>query len=113
MASTGLHGPFELSVETIDAVLNNISPGAYALGPKRDGKFYVHRVGRADRDVRARLKDYVGHYAAFKVDYFPDARSAFEKECELFHDFNPRDNTYHPDSPDGLNLTCPRCPALD
>lgn len=36
-------------------------------------------------------------------------RPAFEKECHLYHDFNPPDNTVHPARPAGTQYLCPRC----
>jgi hypothetical protein len=114
MPATNLTGPFALLDTKIDEVVTRASAGAYALGPVgTDGVFYVHRIGRSDGDLNERLKDYVGLYPYFKADYFPSPKAAFEKECWLFHDFKPRDNTLHPDRPAGSNWSCPCCPALD
>jgi hypothetical protein len=113
MASSGLNGPYTLTAANIDAVVTKISPGAYALGYSEGDTFYIHRVGRSDNDLNKRLKDYVGDYNQFKYDYFPSAKAAFEKECNLYHDFKPKDNVNHPDRPNGSNWSCPRCTIFD
>jgi hypothetical protein len=113
MASSGLSGPYALNDATIDKVVTKTSAGAYALGKVgANDTFHISYVGRSDGDVNKRLHDHVGKYSQFKCDYFGSAKSAFEKECNLYHDFNPADNTVHPARPNGSSLTCPRCRAL-
>ena len=113
MPSTNLPGPFALTGAEIDRLVTKVSPGAYALGRLNSNTFYVDRVGRSDVNLNKRLRDYVGQYPYFKADYFPSAKAAFEKECHLFHDFQPADNELHPDRPKGSNWTCPRCRVFD
>lgn len=114
MPATNLTGPFALTDAEINQNVTRVSAGAYALGPiDNAGTFYVHRIGRSDTDLNKRLHDYVGQYACFKADYFPSAKAAFEKECHLFHDFKPVNNTLHPDRPKGSNWMCPCCPIFD
>jgi hypothetical protein len=55
----------------------------------------------------------VGKYKRFKYGYASSAKAAFEKECKLYHDFEPRDNEVHPARPAGTNWECPRCPIFD
>jgi hypothetical protein len=109
MASTGLNGPYALTTDRIDVAITKTSPGAYALGVTTDGTFYVSYVGRSDTDVNARLKNHVGSYKHFKYGYFSSPKAAFEKECNLYHDFDNLDNDVHPARPAGSNWTCPRC----
>jgi len=109
-------GPYDLTNKRIDEVIAQTSPGAYALDKTNDSDFRVCRVGRSDRDVKAQLKSYVGSkYRYFKFGYNTSAKTAFEKECTLYHDFDPPDNTTHPDRPEGTNWACPvdGCDALD
>lgn len=114
MPTTNLTGPFALTFEEIARTVTKSLPGAYALGwVDANGVFHVNRVGRSDTDLPGRLRDYVGDYAYFKADYFPSAKAAFEKECRLFHDFQPTDNKLHPDRPSGSNWVCPCCPVFD
>ena len=115
MATSGLYGSFPLTQDGINQNVTATSPGAYALGRTRDGKFRIGRIGRSDSDVNDRLHDYIDQYSEFKFDYFNSARAAFEKECHLWHDFSPPDNAIHPDRPDGSSLKCPvpGCSVLD
>lgn len=114
MANTGLSGPYKLDTATIDKTVTKKSVGAYALDTGTDqATFYVHYVGRSDTDVAARLKQHVGNYARFKFDYFSSPKAAFEKECNLYHDFSPGDNVIHPDRPTNSGWKCPRCKNFD
>jgi hypothetical protein len=109
MATTGLFGPHRLSKDGIDAAMKDVGAGVYALGHSADGRnLTVQYVGRSDSDLKTRLHQHEGEYILFKYGYLPDAKAAFERECILFHDFNPPDNKYHPDRPDGTKYPCPR-----
>jgi len=113
MPNTGLNGPYALDAVTIDRVVTWKSSGAYALGRSDVDTFYVSYVGRSDVDVAGRLRQHVGKYAQFKFDYFASPKAAFDKECNLYHDFGgPQgvlDNDVHPARPDATNWQCPRC----
>ena len=116
MPKTGLrYGPYALTSEKIDENVTRKSPGAYVLDKKNtEGNFIVSYVGRADVDVNDRLHKWVGSkYKRFKFDYFDSPKAAFEKECEIYHDFGgpegEMDNDVHPKRPDGTNWQCPRC----
>ncbi len=109
MPSSGLKGPYNLTTEVIDASVTLKSAGAYALGKTKADGFYISYVGRSDDNVNKRLKDWVKAYPEFKFEYCPSPKAAFEKECNLYHDFEPPDNTIHPDRPDNSNWQCPRC----
>ncbi len=109
--------PYKLSVlaalrnEKIDAIVTQNRSGAYALDKSATGGFQVSYVGRADDDVNKRLKDWVGKYKFFEFDYATSPKDAYEKECELWHDFGGADgkldNKIHPDCPEGTNWKCP------
>ena len=108
----------DLDADTIDDVVTKTSAGAYALTRKgiKDG-FVVYYVGRSDTDLKARLKQHAadGIYSYFKAGYCASPKAAFEKECQLYHDFGGSealDNTVHPARPNGSNWTCPRCYAF-
>jgi len=117
MPQTGLRGPYTLDNETIERVVTRTSPGAYALGHVKDNTFYVYYVGRSDDDINSRLKDWVGSkYSKFKFEYYDSPKAAFEKECNLYHDFGGKeklDNDKHPERPDGTNWQCPRCSIFE
>jgi hypothetical protein len=114
MPSTGLHGPYSLTTQNVDAVVRGKGPGAYALGyTGENGVFTVSYVGRSDEDLNARVKDWVGtKYREFKYGFLDSAKLAFEKECQIFHDFGETallDNDIHPARPKGSDWKCPRC----
>jgi hypothetical protein len=111
LPDTGLRGAYKLDNETIDEKVTKTSAGAYALGYLNDKKLFVPKyVGRSDDDINGRLKDWVGKYAYFKFEYYDSAKAAFEKECNLYHDWKSQlDNKLHPDRPEGTNWKCPRC----
>ena len=64
-------------------------------------------------DVAARLMDHVGDYKRFKFEYYGSAKAAFEKECRLYHDFDPPDNDVHPARSAGKDWKCPVCDIFD
>ena len=110
MADTGLNGPFTMGKSEIDAAVTQQSPGAYALDQSHDsGPFHITYVGRSDTDVNARLQEHVGKYKRFKFEYYTSAQEAYEKECALYHDFNPPARIAHPARPAGTDWKCPRC----
>ncbi len=112
MASLEMNGPYTLDVKTINEKVTKTSPGNYALGSKSErGTFLVGYVGRSDSDLGARLKSWVGETTKplFRFSYALSAKTAFEKECNNYHDFDPPKNDVHPDRPTNTNWTCPRC----
>ena len=105
-------GPFPLNVETVDAEITKISPGNYRLGLKNvGGEFVPYYVGRSDKNLNQRLKDWVGEYDWFTTAYAPSTKDAHEQECRDYHNLNPRDNKEHPKRPAETNLKCPICGA--
>jgi hypothetical protein len=110
MTKTGLMGPYRLDFDTIDAAITRSSAGVFALGhTSSDGKFYVNHVGRADTDVKGKVRNFIGSAALFKFRYLPNSKAAFERECELFHDLAPPGNRVHPGRAQGTSWECPRC----
>lgn len=111
MANSGLHGPHLLTEKEIDANVRGIGPGAYALGRVENGAFYIDYVGRSDNDLKARLKQWAPtKYIYFKYGFCESAKAAFQKECQLFHDFGGTrllDNKVHPARPQGTSWSCP------
>lgn len=111
MAATGLHGPYSLTEDVIDEIVRGVGPGAYVL-TRRETKpsFIVNYVGRSDGDLSARLKQWVGSkYSHFKYGFLDNAKAAFLKECQIFHDFGgieSLDNKVHPARVENTNWTC-------
>lgn len=114
MANSGLSGPYGLTINGVAAAVKQNSAGAYMLGKTENGAFAVHYVGRSDTDVAGRLQQHVSEwYPEFKFGYLPSANAAFEKECNLYHDFDPPDNKVHPARPSNANWSCPVCNLFD
>jgi hypothetical protein len=113
--SAGLSGPHPLDPDTIAAMVSRKSPGAFALGRSEGGTFYIRYVGRSDQDVAETLAEHVGDYPHFKFAYFGSPGPAFEKECQLYHDFGEAklNNKFHPLRPSSGNWHCPRCRIFD
>lgn len=111
MANSGLYGPYSLTADGVSNNVKGMGPGAYALGQtKLNGNFAIAYVGRSDDDLAGRLQQHVPeHYQHYKYAFFSSAKAAFEKECHLYHDFNPPDNKVHPARPQEMNLKCPVC----
>ncbi len=112
MAISGLNGPYALTDESIERVVTKKSPGVYALGRFEDNVFHIAYVGRSDTDINGSLKKHVGDYSHFKFDYFLLPKLAFEKECELYHDFGEDglDSGVHPTRrSQDVTWRCPRC----
>ena len=113
LGENGLAGPFALTDNVIDEEVSLMSAGAFVLDNSENGTgFRVVYVGRSDLDVNAQLHLYVGTYRRFKFVYCSSAKTAFERECGLFHDFDPHDNMVHPRRQAGSDWTCPRCKLL-
>ena len=113
--SAGLSAPHRLDAETIAAVVSRKSAGAYALGRAEGGTFYIRYVGRSDEDVAAALAKHIGDYLQFKFAYLGSPRAAFEKECQLYHDFGEAklNSKFHPLRPSSGRWHCPRCRIFD
>ena len=113
MASSGLRGPYPLTEDGINENVTRRSPGVYALGYSKNRKFHIKYVGRSDSDVGGRLHDHEGTHSQFKFEYYASSKAAFEKECHLYHDFDPPENKIHPDRPAGKDWECPVCTIFD
>jgi hypothetical protein len=113
--STDIKRHYNLNAATVAEVLKKVAPGSYVLGRVEENGFCALFVGRADTDLASELRDWVGEsarYKAFLFSYAPNAKSAFERECEDFHDFGGierLDNPGHPERPDGTDWLCPQC----
>ena len=117
MPTLNMNGPFALKTDVIDKEVNRKTHANYALGynDQSDGKLVVCYVGRSDTDVNDRLKKWIGKttHALFKYSYAASPKEAFEKECNNYHDFTPKENTIHPDRPENSGWKCPRCNVFD
>lgn len=79
MQALAMNGPHPLTDDAVDAVVTRTSPGNYALGYLDGSTFLVFYVGRADRDVRARLHEWVGEPSP--DHYAPAAKAPWMSRC--------------------------------
>lgn len=102
--------PYPLRPKPINKTVPAETPGVYMLSYDRT---MDSRVGRADRDLREALNDFVGEYAFFHFEPIPSQKERFERECELYHrlggDRGQLDHSEHPTPPPGPKLDCPVC----
>lgn len=107
---------YKLDAATIDSTITVASPGVYALDRTTTPGFTVNYVGRADDNVASRLKKWAaeGRYKYFQFEYRQTAKSAFERECQLYHSYPNLDNIIHPARPAFTSYACPvtGCKAL-
>ncbi len=118
MAKLNMNGPYDFTSAKIDEIVTEKSAGNYALGYMDDkGVFVVKYIGRSDSDVNAELKSRLNpKYKKFKFSYASSAKTAFEKECQNYHDFGGSaklDNAIHPARPAGKDWKCPVCTVFD
>lgn len=115
MQTRSIMGPFDLTEKAIAQVVTQTSAGNYALGAMGERAFRVFYVNRSDDDVAKELSSCVKQnprYKAFKFSYAPDPKTAFDRECDDYHDFGKSgtlDNADHPERPDASDWLCPQC----
>ena len=114
MSSIELKGPFLLTAEKVKVAVTAVLPGAYVLGHTDDaGTFIVEKVGRSDDNLKKTLQDQVECFSEFRFEHFHSAKAAFEKECDLYHNFMVEMDYVHPTRLDGSYWKCPHCGVFD
>jgi hypothetical protein len=109
---TSSRGPYPLSLAYIDCFVAKRARGTYVQGTRaHDGSIRVLRVGRSDKDLNARLKQYLRDPAFKRRTHFyfelaSSERRVFDSECFLFHFYMPSLNAIHPASPRGARYSC-------
>ena len=102
----------------VDSVVDIFVPflmyyGVYVITNSQGTVLYV---GRSDTNLQRRIKDHIREKTEYNKFYYEEAtskREAYEKECYLWHKYQPRDNDIHLDRPDDMRyLKCPvaTCP---
>lgn len=104
--------PYLYDSGTINGKVSKGKIGNYALGyTNEQGSFIPKYVGRSDTDLQAELMAHLedkNHHKKFMFSYASSTTNAFKEECRNYHDFKKQlENEKHPDSPNGMNLTCP------
>ena len=105
------YGPYPLTDEEIQQHVSGYLAGAYALGYSvGEGVFSVRFVGRSAEDLRHKLQIHTpARHPEFVFTYCRSDEEAYERECELYHEFHPRDNLVHPAAPLDSHLACKIC----
>jgi hypothetical protein len=102
--------PYRLKEDVLKVRTPEAAKGIFVLSYDRAQDA---RVGRADKDLRVTLKDYVGEYAYFYFEVIERMDERFYRECELFHllggDHGQLDNSAHPQPSKDSKLFCPVC----
>ena len=106
-----LNGPHLLNAQVIGRTVTRRSAGAYVVNSVVGGAASVRLVGRADADLAARLREYVGLYASFAFVYAASPATAYEVECRIYHALRPPENAGHPLRPADAEGPCPVCGA--
>ena len=113
-----MEGPFQLTESVIDAVVTETAPAVYLIRRIEETGTYAHykaRIGRANGDaLKDELKKWIGSdYRVFCFEYVADNRTAFYRQCILWHDMggvaNKLDNERHPEPDTGFTILCPIC----
>lgn len=101
------------SASSIEEYVTENRPGNFALGFVCDDVFIVRYIGRAEENLRDKLKSYLGDaYQYFKFSYALSSREAFEKECKIYHRFGgckKLHNLIHPSRGNHMDWKCPVC----
>lgn len=86
------------------------SPGVFALGYSRDGEFVPAYLDRADADLRAALQGYLnGPFPQFTFVYAISSEHAYQRHCEIYHNYVSPPNVAHPVPPRDAEWLCPCC----
>ena len=115
-SNTGLGIPMPLTENIINTEVDNSvdwsSSSVFVLGGIRKGndgklRFKVRLVKHVDGDLGASLRKYIDMYSGFRFKFFRSTQNAYNRECQIYHAFNPRDNREHPEPPRNTKFFCP------
>ena len=109
MSLPTLDGPHALSQRLVDETIRRKVAGVYVLHAKEGGSVNLRRVGRADGDLGAALREFIGIYSHFSCVAAADPVSAYEMECRLYHAWSPPENPAHPEGSSAGAGACPVC----
>lgn len=98
-------GPFP--IDEIELHVEAGKAGVYVFTRRRPTPHYV---GRSDTCLLQRMPVSVDEgegYTHFWFEYCSSPQKAYYRECELFHQFEPPDNSNHPAVPKRQRWRCP------
>ena len=103
-------GPLPLTKETISENVPPFMPGHFSLGLLHEsGGLIPSRIGRSSDNLLAELEEAIGSATHFMAHIDSDARSAFVRECVLYHLFGKDLRLGHPMRTFKEGWACPRC----
>ncbi|MGY8999350.1 MAG: hypothetical protein ACKVIK_05470 [Rhodospirillales bacterium] len=114
--NAGLGKPMPLNEKTIIKEVDNStdwsSASVFVLGGVRKGadgtpRFQIRRVSHVDGDLGIALRSHIGKFTGFRFKFFRSTHNAYDRECQIYHDFKPRENKEHPNRPKNTKFTCP------
>ena len=111
----------ELTIqEEVDRSKDWSSASVFVLGGVRkdgDGKlrFHIRKVSHVDGDLGKELRKFIGKYSGFRFKFFRSTRNAYDRECQIYHNFKPIENIKHPVKPKDTKFNCSvaDCPESD
>ena len=116
IATSGLGKPIPLQevdiVREVDNSTDWSSASVFVVGgihKSADGKFrfQIRKVSHVDGDLGKELRNYVGKFSGFRFKFFRSTRNAYDKECQIYHQFKPIKNIAHPVRPRHTKFVCP------
>ena len=116
IATSGLGKPIPLQEVDILREVDNSrdwsSASVFVLGGIRksaDGKFrfQIRKVSHVEGDLGKELRNYIGEFSGFRFKFFRSTRNAYDKECQIYHQFKPIKNITHPIRPKHTKFVCP------
>ena len=104
-----MRGPYLLRPLQVDLSVPVKVGGVYCLAKAGGEMCYV---GRADRDLREKLKTHWPEYQHFWYETALSAREAYAGECRAYHKLLGNGHAgagEHPKPPDKVDVKCPVC----
>ena len=115
ITTSGLGKPTPLEesaiLEEVDNSVDWSSASVFVLGGVRKGadgklRFQIKKVNHVDGDLGKELRKYIGKYSGFRFKFFRSTRNAYDKECQIYHEFKPSKNIKHPTRPRNTKFLC-------
>ena len=116
IVKSGLGRPLPLKEPTIQKEVDGSSDwssaSVFVLGGIRKGadgklRFHIKKVSHVDGDLGKELRKFIGKYSGFRFKFSRSTRNAYDKECQIYHQFKPIKNIAHPTRPRHTKYVCP------
>ena len=97
-----------LNKDTLNSLNVGEVNGVYALLNKNSEVDYVGRSSNLKKRLLRQCVTYPHLYEKFAYFEFESSKEAYLLECNLYHNYNPKNNRNHPDKQDA-SWSCPIC----